>query len=657
MLSTDVGAASAAATRLQESAPAPGTVARRESRTSGRDDDFGEMFDRFADESTPAETGRTARRKGAPAPGLPQLGVSASESASIEESPAGRGAKGVLGQLPTWEPGIEADETVLDLAATVPVFDARLIVATQLQPQLRGDMSGVSTQGQTQGWDRSGPAAVASPVPPGPEVAPGGPDVSAVPFGLPTAAPGTSVDGLPVPDPALLTTAGPDTDADTDEVGAAPAPAMQTVPAPGWNPEEMAAVPTVGFDAVRPAHDGPAAPPQTPGSTPNTPPAPTVASGVNTVDAVGARQVAMAAIRSALTRELDTPTPSATPSTPPGALPAVSAADGTAPIVPDTGVTAAGGTPRAPETFEVAASTVPAPAAVADVQPRTSPGAPDVASHAPAHKVPGPAAKAGQVATPAGAPVTTTPVPAAVSAPDSSASQTPEPAAVSEVDSKPAGGAQPVAGRAQTPAGAAVAVPAPSVETPGGQVAAASGRKGGHTDDAPLATARPSARVAHAIAAFQAASLTGLGAGASGAVQTPPSVALPDTLLDQELPTQIVQAIRVQFDQGSGEARLRLNPGFLGGMTVGVQVDGTSVVASLYASSADVRDWMQRNEQVLRQSLADQGLQLERLVIVDEEAQAAADDERGRGQREQQEQQSSRRPRRPVEEGTFELVL
>ena len=659
MLSTDVGAAPAAATRLQESAAAPGTGARREPRTSGQDDDFGEMFDRFADESTPAEAGRTAPRKGAPTPGLPQPGVSAADGPGTEESPSGRGVvKGALGQLPTWEPGSQADEPEPDLAATVPVFDARLIVATQLQPQARGDMPVVPTQGQTRGGDRPGSAAIASQGLPISEAGQGGTDASAGPFGLSSTAPvpSPSIDGLPMPEPTLFTTA--EASSDTGEVAAAPALATQPVPVPVWNPQENAAAPTVAFDAARPAHDGPAVQPQLPGPTPTTPTAPAAASGVITPDGGTARQVAMAAIRSALARELDTATPSATPSTPPAALPPVPVAEEMAPTVPDAGVAAAVDVPQASEPFDASPRTGPVPAGRSELEPRTPSGAPAVESPAPAHHLAGSGAKAGPVAPPAGAAVTITPVPPAASAPVTSAAQTPEPAAVAGVDSKPAGDAQPLAGRAQTPAAAATAaVPAPSVEAPGVQVAAAHGRKGGQTDEAPHVTARPPARVAHAIAAFQAASLTGLGAGTPAAVQTPASVALPDTLLDQELPTQIVQAIRVQFEQGSGEARLRLNPGFLGGMTVGVQVDGTSVVASLYASSSDVRDWMQRNEQVLRQSLADQGLQLERLVIVDEEAQAAADDERGRGQREQQEQQSSRRPRRPVEEGTFELVL
>lgn len=164
--------------------------------------------------------------------------------------------------------------------------------------------------------------------------------------------------------------------------------------------------------------------------------------------------------------------------------------------------------------------------------------------------------------------------------------------------------------------------------------------------------------MAHAIAAFQAvanaAALQPVGTGLNSLVQ---AAGTPAAILDRELPTQLVHGIRVQADSGGGAAQLRLNPTFLGGVTVGVQVDGTNVVASLHASNAEVREWMQRNEQVLRQSLADQGLNLQRLVIVDEDAPNAGREDGGSDTRQQQEQQQPRRPRRLENDSTFEIVL
>jgi len=134
------------------------------------------------------------------------------------------------------------------------------------------------------------------------------------------------------------------------------------------------------------------------------------------------------------------------------------------------------------------------------------------------------------------------------------------------------------------------------------------------------------------------------------------AVPVPSTVLDSELPGQIVQAIRVQVDNGTSEARLRLNPGFLGNVSIAIRIEGESVVASLQASDPQVREWMRTNEQALRQSLADQGLQLEQLVIVEEE-QAASDEEHADTRRQQDQEQQTPRRRRPSADSTFEFVL
>lgn len=166
---------------------------------------------------------------------------------------------------------------------------------------------------------------------------------------------------------------------------------------------------------------------------------------------------------------------------------------------------------------------------------------------------------------------------------------------------------------------------------------------------------KPTGTAAIAIAAFQAAaaaapdihrSLSGTAGVASPAV------------LDAQLRTPIVDAIRVQAGKGDGQVRLRLNPEFLGDVTVDVRVNGGTVVASVQAANADVREWLRTNEAVLRQTLADQGLHLERFVIAEEETPP------GREQPDQQHESASdqqreweRRSRRSRETGTFEVVL
>ena len=213
--------------------------------------------------------------------------------------------------------------------------------------------------------------------------------------------------------------------------------------------------------------------------------------------------------------------------------------------------------------------------------------------------------------------------------------------------------ARQASGQPQMNLSSAAVTPAESTDD---SVQAVPGRKATH-DDVAAPAARPTARAAQAIAAFQAAAAVGAAATPAAVNAAVMSAGVASTpLLDTELPTQLIHAIRVQFDQGSGDARIRLNPGFLGGVIVGVQIDGSSVTASLQAASADVREWMRTNESMLRQALADQGLQLFRLVIVEEDAPASSDGQ-GTAPRDEREQQAPRRQRRTADQGTFELVF
>jgi flagellar hook-length control protein FliK len=158
-----------------------------------------------------------------------------------------------------------------------------------------------------------------------------------------------------------------------------------------------------------------------------------------------------------------------------------------------------------------------------------------------------------------------------------------------------------------------------------------------------------------AIAAFHAAA-----AAAETASSTPAAVVTTDpvvraALADPDLPASIVRSIHMQTARGGGEARISLNPGFLGEMTVGVQVDGASVIASLHASNSDVREWIRTNEGMLRQALAEQGFNLERLVVVEDEP---AESTGGQSRREQEDaEQRPRRNPRPAAQGSFEALI
>ncbi len=170
------------------------------------------------------------------------------------------------------------------------------------------------------------------------------------------------------------------------------------------------------------------------------------------------------------------------------------------------------------------------------------------------------------------------------------------------------------------------------------------------------ASPRPTGTAAIAIAAFQAAAAAAPDVHRSASIVG--TSAASAALLDAQIRMPIVDAIRVQADNGNGQVRLRLNPEYLGDVSVDVRVNGGSVIASVHASSADVREWLRTNEAMLRQTLADQGLHLERLVVAEEDTQPGK--EHSNQQREgasDQQREWERRSRRPRSTGTFEVVL
>jgi flagellar hook-length control protein FliK len=129
---------------------------------------------------------------------------------------------------------------------------------------------------------------------------------------------------------------------------------------------------------------------------------------------------------------------------------------------------------------------------------------------------------------------------------------------------------------------------------------------------------------------------------------------------DADLSRQIVQGVRLQWRDGVGEAKITLQPDYLGSVSVSLRVSDGGVTATLHADSPAVRSWIETNEPSLRQALADQGLTLHRLTIVDEPAQASNQNGRepGAQQGQQQQQQPQRQQRRRQGDGeTFESLM
>jgi flagellar hook-length control protein FliK len=130
-----------------------------------------------------------------------------------------------------------------------------------------------------------------------------------------------------------------------------------------------------------------------------------------------------------------------------------------------------------------------------------------------------------------------------------------------------------------------------------------------------------------------------------------PTVTLPD---EDGVTSSIVQSMRLQMRDGVGTAVVHLEPDYLGAVSISLRVENGVVTASLHAENPQVRAWMETNAPLLRESLAGQGLSLDRLLVTDEHI--VDDQSQGRQQRQEQEQQTRHRPRRNGA-ATFEVVV
>ena len=128
---------------------------------------------------------------------------------------------------------------------------------------------------------------------------------------------------------------------------------------------------------------------------------------------------------------------------------------------------------------------------------------------------------------------------------------------------------------------------------------------------------------------------------------------------DGSLNRQIVQAIQLQSHNGVGDARLTLQPEYLGEVTIALRVEDGGVIAHVSAAAADVREWLGANEAMLRQGLMEHGLKLDRLIVSEEPAEPSRDtrDHHARQQQQQQQRDDEPRPRPRRDTGTFEITV
>ena len=124
--------------------------------------------------------------------------------------------------------------------------------------------------------------------------------------------------------------------------------------------------------------------------------------------------------------------------------------------------------------------------------------------------------------------------------------------------------------------------------------------------------------------------------------------------LPAETTAQIVQAMRLQLTRGGGEAHIKLEPHHFGDLKVSIKVEQGQVTARLEAEVPVVREWLQSNQALLRTSLAEQNLTLDRLEVA-EPREPRDSEERQQHKEERPKPQSSRR-RRSETRDVFEVV-
>lgn len=130
--------------------------------------------------------------------------------------------------------------------------------------------------------------------------------------------------------------------------------------------------------------------------------------------------------------------------------------------------------------------------------------------------------------------------------------------------------------------------------------------------------------------------------------------AVPPLPNEDGIVSSIVQTMRLQMRDGVGTAVVHLEPDYLGAVSIALRVENGVVTASLHAENPQVRAWMEANAPLLSESLAGQGLSLDRLVITDE--RIADEQPADRRHQQEQEQHARRRPRRD-DASTFEVIV
>jgi flagellar hook-length control protein FliK len=218
--------------------------------------------------------------------------------------------------------------------------------------------------------------------------------------------------------------------------------------------------------------------------------------------------------------------------------------------------------------------------------------------------------------------------------------------------------------RLQTPEMAAALLTSLSSRSAAGQDAPMTGQEQQHGQGRPspefarfaATLARVSPASADQAAPVSSTVVSATPAAAASAPVAAAAAAAPVTPAPADVPgaenvNRLVQAMRVVSRPGAWEANVRLNPEHLGDVSIAVRVERNTVSAVVHAEAAGVREWLESQEQAVRNGMAEHGLQLDRFVVQRDGQRREA---------EQQHQESPRRrERRPAAPSTerFEIVV
>jgi flagellar hook-length control protein FliK len=137
------------------------------------------------------------------------------------------------------------------------------------------------------------------------------------------------------------------------------------------------------------------------------------------------------------------------------------------------------------------------------------------------------------------------------------------------------------------------------------------------------------------------------------AVATVTSTSSAAATLASDTADRIVQSMRMQYQRGGGDAVLQIRPDHLGPVTISLRVENGVVSAVVSADHPAAAEWLQSNQQSLKESLQQSGLHLERFVV-QRDGQSPSD-------RQRREWLDARRRdlrrRAPQQDSTFEITI